>query len=133
MTNHRVVGVYPVDGVVIPDPVWVARYHVPWYQVHPGSGGSQAGTVHLHLRRDVVDTYRPPQDWVTWELFSVKGRRSRIQRRGQDVLCQPGPAPRYRIDRDPTVGELRDARCARCVVLADRYGIEWPGNIGGDQ
>jgi hypothetical protein len=96
--------------------VWLARYHVPWSQVHPGSGGGQSGGVHLHFPLDQND-----RDRVV-EIVALTGRRTRIRRSGAQALC----LARGWYERPPHPGELVEVRCARCVEMAERYGVEWP-------
>lgn len=99
--------------------VWLARYHVPWSQVHPGSGGGQRGAVHLHRVAD-------GEDLAVTELVAFTGRRTRILRRGADALCRGGNAGRGWYERPPYPGELADERCSRCAEMAERYCVEWP-------
>jgi hypothetical protein len=107
--------------------VWLARYHVPWSQVHPGSGGGQRGGVHLHHPTDITEQRRLAyEDYAVTELVALTGRRITIRRRGGDALCRGGHAGRGWYERPPHTGELADERCARCVEMAVRYGVEWP-------
>jgi hypothetical protein len=106
--------------------VWLARYHVPWSQVHPGSGGGQRGAVHLHRVIDNDETRLAVEDWAVTELVALTGRQTRIKRRGGDALCRGGNAGRGWYERPPHVGELADERCPRCAEMAERYGVEWP-------
>lgn len=72
--------------------VYEAMYHVPWSQVWPGSGGRQAGKVHVHVTEPFV--------------------LGRISRERGDSLC----GKRGWYER-PAEGE---SMCPRCEELLSR-------------
>lgn len=92
---------------------WSARYHVPRSQVWEGSRGGQAGNVHLHL------PIEPRDPWMPRAFTATTGRATTIERYPGAALCKRSAW----YDRP---GEPDEARCPKCVDLAERYGIEWP-------
>lgn len=93
---------------------WVLFYHVPRFQVWPGSRGNQVGKVHLHLTG--------PARLLTADA-SGEGRYSVITRGNGMALCRR--AGWY--ERPPEPAErLSEMRCPRCVEMAEKYRVPWP-------
>jgi hypothetical protein len=104
-------------------PGWVLRYHVPISQVWANSRGGQSGNVHLQVQ--VTQPDLASRDRTRINLTAVTGRRTTISRGQGRALCGKNGGW---YEREPDIREAATDRCARCLAMATRYGVEWPAD-----